>query len=224
MQSEYNRSINKEDAVIREYAHLASDYDRRWAFYINATLHETLKRLDINESDKLLDIGCGTGSLLQAISSKYPSITLFGVDLSREMIKVACHKQIRNCTFINGQSQHLPFRSGSFDMVVTCNAFHYWHKPEECLREIARILRPQGRIVITDWCDDYIACRVCNLFLRLWNRAHFKTYRLRTCERLLRDTGFTHVQIERYKINWLWGLMTAKAQSPIYHFKNHKIE
>jgi hypothetical protein len=65
--------------------------------------------------------------------------------------------------------------------------------------------------VITDWCDDYFACRLCNIYLRMTNRAYYKTYRQRECGDLLRAAGFGNVQIERYKINWLWGLMTAVA-------------
>ena len=204
---------NEETSVIREYSGLAPTYDVRWASYITATLRETLKRLDIKPSDRLLDIGCGTGSLLQAISQKHPSVNLIGLDISREMLKVACNKQIYRCNLISGQSQFLPFHSHSFDVVVSCNAFHYWRNPEACLREIARVLKPQGRIVITDWCDDYIACKICDLFLRMFNRAHFKTYRKDACERLLRDTGYGNVRVERYKINWLWGMMTATAQA-----------
>ncbi|MBU6392322.1 MAG: methyltransferase domain-containing protein, partial [Planctomycetes bacterium] len=113
---------------------------------------------------------------------------------------------------IAGQAQRLPFHAKSFDIVVSCNAFHYWRKPEACLLEIGRILKPDGKIIITDWCDDYIACRICDLFLRMFNRAHFKTYGQDACERFLRNAGYHHVKVERYKINWLWGLMTAKAQ------------
>ena len=126
------------------------------------------------------------------------------------------NKQANSCSLIAGQAQFLPFHSHCFDIVVSCNTFHYWRKPEVCLQEIARILRPQGRLVITDWCDDYIACKICNIFLRMFNRAHFKTYGKDACERLLSDTGYGKVRVERYKINWFWGMMTAKAQAPVY--------
>ncbi|MBM2835226.1 MAG: cysteine synthase [Candidatus Brocadiaceae bacterium] len=169
--------------------------------------------MDIKPTDRLLDIGCGTGSLLQAISQKHPSVSLIGLDISSEMLKIACNKQINRCSLITGQSQFLPFHSRSFDVVVSCNAFHYWRKPEACLREIARVLKPQGRIVITDWCDDYIACKICDLFLRMFNRAHFKTYGKDACKRLLLKAGYGNVMVERYKINWLWGMMTANAQA-----------
>ena len=205
----------KESAVLNEYSKLASEYDRRWSFYIIATLRETLKRLKIKPTDRLLDIGCGTGSLLQAISQKYPTVDSVGIDLSTEMLKVACNKRIKKCGLATGQAQRLPFRSESFDIVLSCNAFHYWRKPEECLSEMSRVLKPQGKIVITDWCDDYIVCRICDLFLRMFNHAHFKTYGLRSCEQMLRNAGYSNIQVERYKINWLWGLMTAKAQANI---------
>jgi hypothetical protein len=81
-----------------------------------------------------------------------------------------------------------------------------------CLGEIIRVLKLQGKLVITDWCDDYITCRICDFFLHLFNRAHFKTYSRKECENLLRESGFYNIQIERYKINWLWGMMTARAE------------
>lgn len=204
-----------EEPIERKYSHVAPDYDSRWSFYIQATIRETVKRLDLQDSDRLLDIGCGTASLFQAITSKYPSVELVGVDLSPAMLKVAYTKLGDQAVFLAAQAQSLPFRSNSFDIVVSCNAFHYWRGPEECLSEAARILKPNGIIVITDWCDDYIACRLCNFFLRIFSRAHFKTYGQREFEHLFRIAGFRNIQIERYKINWLWGLMTAKGQTHI---------
>ncbi len=204
------------DPIERKYSRIAPEYDSRWSFYIQATLGETVKRLDLQTSNRLLDIGCGTASLFQAILAEYLSVELVGVDLSAAMLRVA-HKKLgdHRAVFLAAQAKSLPFATRSFDIVVSCNAFHYWREPEECLAEIARVLKPNGRIVITDWCDDYIACRLCNSFLRIFSRAHFKTYGRRECERLLRVAGFRNVQIERYKINWLWGLMTAKGQAHI---------
>jgi hypothetical protein len=72
-------------------------------------------------------------------------------------------------------------------------------------------LRSNGQLIITDWSDDYWTCRICDRLLRLFNRAHFKTYRQQELQQILVDAGYTDVRIERYKINWMWGLMTAKT-------------
>ncbi len=52
---------------------------------------------------------------------------------------------------------------------------------------------------------------VGKLYLRLFNDAHFKTYREREWVRLLKDAGHTVVNIDRYRISWLWGMMTARV-------------
>ena len=203
------KSIGADEAIRREYGRLASEYDSRWSFYVQTTLDETLKRLTLEPSTRVLDIGCGTGSFFEVISSEYPGIDLVGIDLSVEMLKVASGRPSVQATFVTGKAQALPFCSSSFDTVISCNTFHYWRSPEVCLAEALRVLRPGGTLVITDWCDDYLACRICDFFLRLFNRAHFRTYGSAECERLLKKAGFPDVHIERYKINWLWGLMTA---------------
>jgi ubiquinone/menaquinone biosynthesis C-methylase UbiE len=78
--------------VINEYSHLAPFYDRRWSFYNKATLKETLQRLNLRGKERVLDIGCGTGSLLQAISSQYSQIKVIGADICWEMLNVAQKK------------------------------------------------------------------------------------------------------------------------------------
>jgi hypothetical protein len=67
--------------------------------------------------------------------------------------------------------------------------------------------------VITDWCDDYLACRLCSIYLRLLRKAHFRAYTQRECGDLLRRSGFVDVVVERYKIDWLWGFHGHGASS-----------
>ena len=197
------------DPVVKEYAAQARDYDRTWSFYIEATTQETLKRLPMSAQAKVLDVGCGTGELLRRLRAKYPEATLAGIDPVEEMLAVAREKLGGKEEFRVGYADALPWRAASFDVVVSCNMFHYITHPVEALREMGRVLRPGGILVMTDWCDDYLACRLCNLYLRLTNRAFYRTYRQKQCLDLIHAAGYRDAGIERYKISWLWGLMTA---------------
>ena len=197
------------DPVVAEYARAAEHYDEKWAFYVEATTRETLRRLPMTAGARVLDVGCGTGELMRRLRAKYPDAALAGLDPVAEMLAVARDKLSGNEDLRTGYADALPWSAGAFDVVVSCNMFHYINHPVEALREMGRVLRPGGSLVLTDWCDDYLACRVCNLYLRLTNRAFYKTYRQAECLELLHAAGYRDVTIERYKISWLWGLMTA---------------
>jgi ubiquinone/menaquinone biosynthesis C-methylase UbiE len=197
------------DPVVAEYARAAEHYDEKWAFYVEATTRETLRRLPMTSGARVLDVGCGTGELMRRLRAKYPHAVLAGLDPVAEMLAVARDKLSGNEDLRTGYADALPWGAGTFDVVVSCNMFHYISHPVEALREMGRVLRPGGSLVLTDWCDDYLACRVCNLYLRLTNRAFYKTYRQAECRELLHAAGYRDVTIERYKISWLWGLMTA---------------
>jgi ubiquinone/menaquinone biosynthesis C-methylase UbiE len=197
------------DPVVTEYAKAAEHYDEKWAFYVEATTRETLRRMPMTPTTRVLDVGCGTGELLRRLRAKHPDALLAGLDPVPQMLAVAREKLSGKEDLRIGYADALPWPGASFDVVVSCNMFHYITHPVEALREMARVIRPGGFLVLTDWCDDYIACRICNLYLRITNRAFYKTYREAECLALLKQAGFNSIKFERYKINWLWGLMTA---------------
>jgi len=133
------------------------------------------------------------------------------VDLSVEMLEVARRRLGTAIDLRQACAETLPFGDASFDVVVSTNVFHFIRHPLPALGEIHRVLKPSGIVVITDWCDDYFACRICDLFLRLVSPAHFRTYGSRRCRELLVEGGFANIEVERHRINWMWGLMTATA-------------
>ena len=199
------------DPVQREYSKLADIYDTRWSFYVNTTIGETLNRLEINPGQRILDIGCGTGVLIQRLLQVSPEIEVFGIDSCAKMLEIAKQKLPKSVDLKVGIADNLPFPSNSFDVVVSTSAFHYFRDPSQALQEAKRVLKRNGRLVITDWCYDYLTCKVLDFFLRFFNPAHFRTYGVAECQAMMQSEGLQGIAIERYKIDWFWGMMTATA-------------
>ena len=156
----------------------------------------------------MLDVGCGTGELLRQIGARYPGAKLAGIDPVAPMLTVARGKLPPGVDLEAGWADGLPWPDASFDVVVSCNVFHYVTNPGPALAEMSRVLAPHGRIVITDWCDD-ISRAGCAALPALTGAAFHKIYRAGD-ESLFSAAGYS-TGIERYKISWLWGLMTASA-------------
>lgn len=198
--------------TLKEYDKLAPYYDQRWKSYIHASTIKTFQRLDLNQSSSVLDIGCGTGELLNLIRRTKPSIDLYGLDLSREMLKIAESKLENQVTLITGVASNISLPEQSIDTVVSVSSLHYWRDPKKSFLEVYRVLKPGGAFVVTDWCKDYYSIRALDLYLRLFNAAHFKVYGMKELETKLSDAGLVLVDFEKYKINFLWGMMTLVAR------------
>lgn len=205
------RGREPEREIRRRYDRLARIYDRRWASYVEASVRETLKRVDLAGAREVLDVGCGTGTLLEAASSEMPAARLAGVDLSPGMLAVARRKLGHRATLVAGSAERLPFRSRRFDVVLSASALHFWRDPSAALSEIHRVLRPRGRIAITDWCANGWIDRLRDLVLRRVEPAHFRVYRTWELAAMLTAAGFDDVRVERYRIGPRWGLMTGVA-------------
>lgn len=188
--------------LVRErYDRLAKQYDERWARYIGASSRHTIERLKVLAGERILDVGCGTGALQTQLGDG-----VVGVDLSEGMLGHAGGARAA------ADVSWLPFGDHTFDVVASISSLHYWDAPLQALGEIRRVLRPTGRLVLTDWCDDYLACRICDRVLRIGHSGGYvRAYGARELRQLIERAGYATVAVEKYKIGWLWGLMTAVA-------------
>jgi len=202
---------SSDQATVKEYAHLASIYDQRWSDYVEATIQETIERLQLNPQGKILDLACGTGTLLDHLLNFVPAENLYGIDVSSEMLTVAREKLPTTVNLSIGEANHLPFPHESFEQVISISSFHYFRRSKKALQEVQRILKPRGRLIITDWCRDFFTTRCLDQYLRWFNQAHYYTYSSQELQDLLKQEKFKDVAVESYKINWFWGIMTAKA-------------
>jgi malonyl-CoA O-methyltransferase len=101
----------------------------------------------------ILDVGTGTGALLERLHAHYPAARLAGVDIAFNMCRQAQHKLGKACCFVNGDAEYLPFKSGTFDLVVSASALQWVSDLSAVLREFQRVVRPGGDISLAFFCE-----------------------------------------------------------------------
>ncbi len=114
--------------------------DQRWR-------RRALEKICVTKDDLVVDLACGTGDFCELVEGR--GARAIGVDFAREMLRQA---KTRGLDFpkVQGDGEWLPFRTESID-VVTCGfALRNFVSLENVLREIARIVRPGGRVALVD--------------------------------------------------------------------------
>ncbi|WP_157783964.1 class I SAM-dependent methyltransferase [Bradyrhizobium yuanmingense] len=107
--------------------------------------------LGIEQDDQVLDIGCGHGRSLMELAARAPRGHIVGLDLSELMIEIAAQRnrsliEAARVELVLSTSESLPFPDGVFDKVQCVHVLYFWKDIETSLGEIARVLKPGGRL------------------------------------------------------------------------------
>jgi ubiquinone/menaquinone biosynthesis C-methylase UbiE len=202
-----------ETTVRKQYNHLASVYDRRWKNYIAHTLSFLKSWAEISPVDSVLDVACGTGEFERLILSDYSTLKVVGVDISEEMLAIAEEKcgVYPQVSFYTASASALPFANKSFDVIVSANSFHYFDDPLAALIEMQRVLKPNGKVVILDWCKDYLFCQILDIILKIVDPAHQQCYTQDEFYHFLTSANFVVSRGTKFRFGVFWGLMVATA-------------
>ena len=126
---------------------MAAVEDEMW-FYraLHAHIERQLKKGLGGNAAAILDAGCGTGGLIRRLSRAHPTWRWTGLDLEPLACELA---RIRGgVEIIQGSTTALPFPNASFDAVVSSDVLYHLDDDESALREIFRVLKPGGLVVI----------------------------------------------------------------------------
>jgi len=149
----------------------ASSYERHWMQRlvfdpIQTTLLD-LASEQVAQPRSILDVGCGTGRLLRTAAKRFPGTLLNGVaapqmvEQAKRLMPSAAPIQFQQAT-----AEALPFADGEFDLVFSTMTFHHWADQRRGVGEVARVLAPGGRWLLSDFVGHGVVRTVTQL-LRL---------------------------------------------------------
>lgn len=109
------------------------------------------ERMELLAEDRILDLGCGEGWACRLLAQRAPQgCLIMGVDISDEMIRLGREKSrtFSNVSYHCGQAEEIPIRNDYFTKIVSIEAFYYFQRQDEVLRELFRIMQPGGQLYL----------------------------------------------------------------------------
>lgn len=128
--------------------------------FYQAVQARLVEEIELPPGALVLDIGCGTGKLLNRLAQADPGLTGQGVDLSPEMLHQAREKTELSdrLTFLAGRSDAIPAADNQFDAAFCTLSFLHYPDPHAVLGEVGRVLKPGGCFY---WAD-YVPSKLCD--------------------------------------------------------------
>jgi ubiquinone/menaquinone biosynthesis C-methylase UbiE len=156
--------------------------------------HLTVELLDVKPTDRVLDIGFGGGITIEEMVKMIDTGKIYGVDFSQAMVDKAKRKfkkliQSDKVSIEFGDVIQLPFNDQTFDKVCTVNTIYFWNDTSVSLREIIRVMKKGGKLII--------GIRSADKMKDLpFTRHNFKLYSPEDVKHLLVGSGFNNISID----------------------------
>lgn len=152
IQRESTMVAKQENSDVQKFNRRSMTYeDSREQWFFFDRVHNAV--LDLVESqahpESILDVGCGTGRLLRKARERWPDARLIGVDPAEGMVERA-HFLTAGATFYVSMAELLPLPDASIDLAFSTMSYHHWVDQVQGIREITRVLRPEGCLFLAD--------------------------------------------------------------------------
>lgn len=179
------------------YNKIASEYDTsREGYYTRFHIKELSNTIDLSEGDIVLDVACGTGTLLRELSKKV-KIQANGLDISENMIRVA-KTRYPDMSFKTQPCYPLEWDDESIDIITVCCAFHHFDNPQGFVNECKRVLKENGAVYIADPNFGALLRFLANKFwVPVSKSGDVRVYSPKELEKIFYNSGFKAVQIYR---------------------------
>lgn len=176
------------------YQQMRDIEDRHWWFRARREIISVLlSQMQLSPTNRLLDLGCGTGGNLEMLS-RFGAVT--GLELDQQAMELAQQRRVAN-VLSGSLPDAVPYEAESFDCVTMLDVLEHVEKDEAGLRSVHRVLAPGGWLLLT-----------VPAFQFLWGphdteHHHYRRYRAAELRRKLQGAGFTISKLSYYN-SWLF--------------------
>jgi SAM-dependent methyltransferase len=128
----------------------------KWLFRESRFKARLVEQAQIQPGHRVLDLGCGTGTLTILVKQRHPETEVVGLDVDARVLEIARKKAAKagvDITWHQGMAHCLPYPGNSFDRVLSSLVFHHLNAEtkQQALQEVFRILRPGGELHVADF-------------------------------------------------------------------------
>ena len=141
----------------------------------------------------VLDVGCGTGTTLAAITATQAGVRAHGIDLSPNMVTIARERLGDAADVQVADAEHVPLADGSVDLVTCVDSLHHYPDPGAALAEMHRVTRRGGALVLGEWRAAAPFRQLLNWLLPRMPEGDVRIYTAAELTRLAEAAGY-HVE------------------------------
>jgi ubiquinone/menaquinone biosynthesis C-methylase UbiE len=198
---EYNGSVHNA-LILEQFTRQAGPFANAAAIRNREFLNLILEMAEPQPEDTILDVACGPGLLTCAFAHVVRHAT--GIDLTPAMLEQARlvqeEQNLRNIAWEIGDASTLPYSDATFSIVATRFTFHHFLDPSLVLREMRRVCKPGGRVVVADSAPEPLKANAFNAMEKLRDPSHARALPVNELRALFAEAGFIHPTIGAYRL------------------------
>lgn len=208
------------DSVERQFGSQAQNYLTSAVHAQGKDLERLSALLAVSPHASVIDLGCGAGHASFVAAQVVTEVVAY--DLSSQMLKVvaeaAKQKGLTNIRTRQGVAESLPFSDASADIVISRYSAHHWHDVGQALREIRRVLKPGGRVIIMDVVSP--GHPLLDIYLqtveKLRDTSHVRDYSPGEWLSMFTDAGFIVRNVASDRLTLAFSSWIARMRTPDY--------
>lgn len=196
--------MDQSQSIQGRFGAAAAAYATSAVHRAGADLDAMLAAAELCGHERVLDLGCGAGHTAFAFAAGCREVVAY--DLTPDMLVQAragaAERGLSNLRFQQGDAAKLPFEGGSFEVVTSRLSAHHYAQPRAVLSEVARVLVPGGRFLLSDTVapEDPTRDTFLNCFELLRDPSHVRDHRVSEWQAMFREAGLVAETLGRFRI------------------------